>query len=155
MLDNFPPMLALPVKKFGSIGSLCLPLGRKMTDRTTCEICFFPFQTEGRGAGCNPLRAVRTTGMAFPVSECKGSTATGLWVLPYSPRHVGQDLRGDKNVSSPSRHQIKPGCFSVRNHVDAVGAAKHGPVSCRAEKPWWFLFHKQMCSSCGEGATDI
>jgi len=50
-------------------------------------------------------------GVAFPMSECKGSTATGPWILPYSPGYVGQDLRGDKNVSrmSPAPPIIKPG----------------------------------------------
>lgn len=115
-----------------------------MTDRTTCQICFFPFQTEGRGTVCNPLRTVRTMGMVFLMSKLKGSTATGLWIFPYSPRHVRQDVRGDKNVSRmpllPSNQAwvfcCEEPCRCSRSMVQSVAEQK---------KHQWFLFHEQRC----------
>lgn len=71
---------------------------------------------------------------------------------------MGQDLRGDRNVCTVfPAPPVTPGqgIFSVRDHVDSLGAAEHGPVSCRAERPQWFLFRERMCSGCGVEATDI
>lgn len=54
---------------------------------------------------------LRTVGRGLDLSEHKGSTTIGLWVLPCSPRHVGQDLRGKRNVCtvSPAPPVVTPG----------------------------------------------
>lgn len=47
------------------------------------------------------------------------------------------------------------GVFFCKEPLDSLGAAEHSPVSCRTERPQWFLFHQQMCSGCGVEATNI
>lgn len=145
---------ALPVKKFGSFGSICLSLGRQMTDRTACPLCLFPFQTEGRGTGCDPLR----------ISELWAGGCTSLNIKAQQqlafgfPQTCGTGSERKKeclhSVSSPSCCHTRPGYFSVRDHVDSLGAERL-PVSCRAERAQWFLFHEQRCKDCGVEATDI